>query len=70
MTLCTSSDLESDVSGSRVYSYEPELNTSIRFYHKSLKYPGYGRVGSQITQLKLYPRGADGEHHDHNFWEG
>ena len=42
LTLCTSSDLESDVSGSRVYSYEPELNTSIRFYHKSLKYPGYG----------------------------
>ena len=42
LTLCTSSDLESDVSGSRVYSYEPELHTSIRFYHKSLKYPGYG----------------------------
>lgn len=42
LTLCTSSDLESDISGSRVYSYEPELNTSIRFYHKSLKYPGYG----------------------------
>ena len=38
LTLCTSSDLESDVSG-RVYSYEPELHTSIRFYHKSLKYP-------------------------------
>ena len=42
LTLCTSSDLESDVSGSRVYTYEPELHTSIRFYHKSLKYPGYG----------------------------
>ena len=27
-------DIESDVSGSRVYEYEPELNTAIRFYHR------------------------------------
>ena len=40
LTLCTYSDLESDVSGSRVYAYEPELTTSIRFYHQSAK-PGY-----------------------------
>jgi SpoVK/Ycf46/Vps4 family AAA+-type ATPase len=42
LALSTYSDLESDVSGSRVYAYEPELNTSIRFYHKSKKAGFYG----------------------------
>ena len=37
LTMCTHSDIESDVSGSRVYEYEPELNTAIRFYHRSAK---------------------------------
>eukprot|EP00946_MAST-07B_sp_MAST-7B-sp1_P000552 g552.t1 len=37
LTMCTHSDIESDVSGSRVYEYEPELNTAIRFYHRSPK---------------------------------
>ena len=35
LTMKTHSNVESDVSGSRVYEYEPELNTAIRFYHKS-----------------------------------
>ena len=35
LTMKTHSDVESDVSGSRVYEYEPELNTAIRFYHVS-----------------------------------
>ena len=42
LALSTYSDLESDVSGSRVYAYEPELNTSIRFYHRSKKEGFYG----------------------------
>ena len=40
LTMKTHSDAKSDVSGSRIYEYEPELNTAIRFYHLS---PSTGR---------------------------
>lgn len=37
LSLTTHSDLESDITGSRVFEYEPELNTAIRICHKSSK---------------------------------
>ena len=35
LNMKTHSNVESEVSGSRIYEYEPELNTAIRFYHES-----------------------------------
>ena len=64
LTMCTHSDIESDVSGSRVYEYEPELNhgdpiLSPSFQDRSghcRRWPTIHTLSHRRSQTQLCPR--------------